>query len=141
MTWRIADLCLLMAATASLITVSSALLPHARYEATELYANNYDYEPWQMLVAIGPLTLAVAIATLATRGSWFWLASLVAVMAVFAMSWEPISEFVLHTTGFQSTPRPDHQRVAASSLAAAYVIGVPYRLRGWRIRHRRAFAP
>lgn len=141
MTWRIADLCLLIAATASLITVSSVLLPHARYEATELYANNYDYEPWQMLVAIGPLTLAVAIATLATRGSWFWLSSLVAVMAVFAVGWEPISEFVLKTPAFQFTPRPDHQRVAASSLAAAYVIGVPYRLRGWRIRHRRALAP
>jgi hypothetical protein len=136
LTWRIVDLGLLIAATAILIAVASPIAPHARYEVVELYGNNFDYEAWKMLLVIGPLTLAAATATLARRSVWFGLASLVAGMAMVAVGWEPIYEFVLHTSNHHSTPRPDHQRVAASSVAAAYIIGVPYRLRGWRISRR-----
>lgn len=126
-----------MTASALLVTVYSSLISASRAEVYELYGNYYFSDTWKYLAAIGPVILLVSMLTLARSRRWLLLGAMLAGVAAVNVGWQPISEFVLNTSGMRYSTPMDHTRVAAASVATAFVVCLPFRLRGWRLTRRR----
>ncbi len=132
--WRITDLLLLMMVSAALVQAYLPLLDEEGLELLLLIVAGGFFLAFLSPVSLAAISCPIlAFSALSTSRTAFWAAAGIALLLATLLVLQPIAEFVFGDVPLEGFLKAEYVRFTLSCPLAAFLMMIPFRLRGWRI--------